>query len=189
VAVSVLWVRLQKSKYLNFDVRNIFAGSHTKHRWGCSYIILPYYNKPTATRKSLSWALFRCSFIYFSNFFLQFPHPEFQPKTFRLRMCPTPEQQCRKETDFWFLGEANHSTFPAYPHGAQQQTSTDLSITRCYLDRLLALAWGRIHLGQYLPYPVSAVIVRSVLSLPGFNRSCRISTNISRLFLFLITAK
>jgi hypothetical protein len=28
VPISVLWVGLQKSKYLNLDVKNIFAGSH-----------------------------------------------------------------------------------------------------------------------------------------------------------------
>jgi hypothetical protein len=27
---------LLKSKWLNLDVRNIFARSHTEHRWGCS---------------------------------------------------------------------------------------------------------------------------------------------------------
>ncbi len=30
---SVLWVGLQKSTWLNFDVKNIFAGSYTEHRW------------------------------------------------------------------------------------------------------------------------------------------------------------
>jgi hypothetical protein len=32
VPVSVSWVALQKSKLLNLDVKNIFAGSHTAHR-------------------------------------------------------------------------------------------------------------------------------------------------------------
>jgi hypothetical protein len=41
-AVSGLWVELQKRKYLNLDVRNIFAGSHTQHKQGgCSYGFLP----------------------------------------------------------------------------------------------------------------------------------------------------
>jgi hypothetical protein len=37
--VSVLCVGLQKSKELNLDVRNFFAGSHTEQLWGCSKII------------------------------------------------------------------------------------------------------------------------------------------------------
>jgi len=36
VLVSVSWMGLQKSKYGNLDVKNIFAGSRTKHRWRCS---------------------------------------------------------------------------------------------------------------------------------------------------------
>jgi hypothetical protein len=31
-------VGLEKIKYLNLDVRNIFAGSHTEHYWSCSKI-------------------------------------------------------------------------------------------------------------------------------------------------------
>ncbi len=31
VPILVLWAGLQKSKLLNLDVRNIFAGSHTEH--------------------------------------------------------------------------------------------------------------------------------------------------------------
>jgi hypothetical protein len=38
VLVSVLWVRLHKSK-LNLDVRNIFARSNTEHLWRCWYVI------------------------------------------------------------------------------------------------------------------------------------------------------
>jgi hypothetical protein len=37
--VSLLLVGLQKSRELNWDVKNIFAGSHTDHRWRCSNII------------------------------------------------------------------------------------------------------------------------------------------------------
>jgi hypothetical protein len=29
-------VSLEKNKDLNLDMRNIFAGSHTEHYWGCS---------------------------------------------------------------------------------------------------------------------------------------------------------
>jgi hypothetical protein len=36
VPILVLWVGLEKSKKLNFDVRNIFVGSYTEPRWGCS---------------------------------------------------------------------------------------------------------------------------------------------------------
>jgi hypothetical protein len=36
VPVLVLWLGLEKSKLLNLDVRNIFAGSHTEHHWRCS---------------------------------------------------------------------------------------------------------------------------------------------------------
>ncbi len=36
VPVSVLWVGLQKSTQLNLDVKDIFSGSHTEHRWRCS---------------------------------------------------------------------------------------------------------------------------------------------------------
>jgi hypothetical protein len=36
VPVLVLWVGLGKSKQLNLDVRNIFAGSLTEHCWSCS---------------------------------------------------------------------------------------------------------------------------------------------------------
>ncbi len=37
VPVLVLWVGLEKSKYLILDARNIFAESHTEHCWRCSY--------------------------------------------------------------------------------------------------------------------------------------------------------
>jgi hypothetical protein len=32
VPISILLVVLQKTKQLNLDVKNIFAGSHTEHR-------------------------------------------------------------------------------------------------------------------------------------------------------------
>jgi hypothetical protein len=34
-------VGLQKSKKLNLDVKNIFAGSHIEHSWRCSYPQVP----------------------------------------------------------------------------------------------------------------------------------------------------
>jgi hypothetical protein len=89
---------------------------------------------------------------------------------------------------WWVLihsGRITVGSFPAYTHVAQQQTTTDLGVTRCCLDWLLALAWGRSQLGQYFPYPVLAVVVGPVLSLPGLSRGCRFSTNASRLFLFI----
>jgi len=36
VPVSVLWMGLQQSTELNLDVKHIFAGSHTEHRWRSS---------------------------------------------------------------------------------------------------------------------------------------------------------
>jgi hypothetical protein len=39
VPVLVLWLGLEKSKQLNLNVRNIFAGSHTEHCWRCSCIV------------------------------------------------------------------------------------------------------------------------------------------------------
>jgi hypothetical protein len=40
IPVWVLSVGLEKSRELNFDVRNIFAGSHSEHRWSsCSKLL------------------------------------------------------------------------------------------------------------------------------------------------------
>jgi hypothetical protein len=40
LVVSVSWAGLQESKKeLNLDVKNIFAGSHTEHRWRCIIIV------------------------------------------------------------------------------------------------------------------------------------------------------
>lgn len=37
VAILIVWVRLEKSKWLNLDVKNNFKWSHNEHSWRSSY--------------------------------------------------------------------------------------------------------------------------------------------------------
>jgi hypothetical protein len=126
----------------------IFLQGHILSRGGrFSYIILPYSNKPSAITKSLSWVLVRCSFTYFSSFFLQFPHPQFQPKKFRLRMCPTPERQCPQRDRLLILGgiESQYISHlsPRVPNNKHQRISVspDVPSICCSPSRGVGSIW------------------------------------------------
>jgi hypothetical protein len=74
--VSVLLVGLQKSTELNLDVKNIFSGSHTQHRWRCSKT--QELKKPSRVWVLEPWAL---SFIEEKNL------KSFESDTQNLKYC------------------------------------------------------------------------------------------------------
>jgi hypothetical protein len=139
------------------------------------YIILPYSNKPTATRKSLSWVLLGCSFIYFSSFFA-IPPPRVPTKNISVKNVPHPRATVFQRDRLLILwgieSQYNFPPIPTVPNNKHQRISLspDVPSIGCSSSRGVGSIWVSTSPTR------SAVFVGSVLSLPGLSRSCRVST-------------